>query len=348
LATLEPTNSEEQEFMSDSIAQAAAEPKDGAAKENKGGGSRKVIYAAIASNLGIAVAKFVVAAITGSAAMLAEGIHSAVDTGNELLLLTGEKMSARPPDRRHPFGYGKALYFWALIVAMSVFTLGGGLSIYHGIHALRAPEPLEDPMWNYVVLGVSALFEGYSWNVSRMELNKRRKPGTSLWQTVRASKDASVFTVFIEDSAALTGLVIAGGGIFLGHLFDNPYIDPAASVLIGLLLVGAAFTLARETGALLVGESISPEATARVRAIFEHDPDIAAVDKLMSMQLGPDEVLLTASVQFRRGMRIDEVEAAIARLEGAVAASYPSIRHIYFESGALRAGLGQQPEQAAT
>lgn len=313
------------------------ETKDEEAGEKSG--SKTVIYAAIASNLGIAAAKFVVAAITGSAAMAAEGIHSAVDTGNEFLLLIGEHTSAKPADAKHPFGYGKTLYFWALIVALSVFSLGGGLSIYHGIDALRHPEPLQDPMWNYVVLGVSALFEGYSWNVSRRELNKVRKPGTSLWQTVRASKDASVFTVFIEDSAALLGLAIAALGIFLGHLFDNPYFDPAASVLIGLLLVGAAFTLARETGALLVGESIGSEATRRVRAIFDNDPDIQAVTKLMSMQLGPDEVLLTAAVQFKRGMRIDEVEGAIARLEKAVSAIYPQIQHIYFESGALRSAM---------
>jgi cation diffusion facilitator family transporter len=303
------------------------------------GGSRKVIYAAILANLGIAAAKFIVAAITGSAAMLAEGIHSAVDTGNEFLLLVGERNSAKPPDKRHPFGYGKALYFWALLVALSVFALGGGLSIYHGISALRHPEPLEDPMWNYVVLGVSACFEGYSWNVSRKALNTRRKAGTSLWQTVHASKDASVFTVFIEDTAALLGLAIAAAGILLGHLFDNPYFDPAASVLIGLLLVGAAFALARETGALLVGEGIGADATRRVCEILRDDPSIEDVGKLLSMQLGPDEVLLTAAVRFNRGMRIDEVEAAIERLEKAVAAVYPAIRHIYFESGALRSAM---------
>ncbi|MFC5547510.1 cation diffusion facilitator family transporter [Massilia aerilata] len=308
-------------------------------QEEKKSGSLKVIYAAIVANLGIAVSKFIVAAITGSAAMMAEGIHSAVDTGNELLLLVGERNSAKPADAKHPFGYGKELYFWALIVALSIFSLGGGLSIYHGIDALRHPEPLQDPTWNYVVLGVSALFEGYSWNVSRKALNKLRKPGASLWQAVHASKDATVFTVFIEDSAALIGLAIAALGIVLGHFFDNPYFDPAASVLIGLLLVGAAFTLARETGGLLVGESIGVEATRKVRDLFEKDPAIDSIASLQSMQLGPDEALLTAAVQFRRGMRIDEVEDAIERLEKAVMALYPSIKHIYFESGALRSAM---------
>jgi cation diffusion facilitator family transporter len=307
--------------------------------DTQDGGARKVIYAAIVANLGIAVAKFIVAAITGSAAMLAEGIHSAVDTGNEFLLLIGERNSARPADKRHPFGYGKALYFWALLVALSVFSLGGGLSIHHGISALRHPEPLRDPLWNYVVLAVSACFEGYSWNVSRRELNKRRKPGASLWQTVHASKDASVFTVFIEDTAALLGLAIAAAGITLGYVFDSPYFDPAASVLIGLLLVGAAFALARETGALLVGEGIGTEATRRVCDILRADPAIQNVGKLLSMQLGPDDVLLTAAVQFRRGMRIDEVETAIERIERSVASAYPAIQHIYFESGALRSAM---------
>ena len=301
-------------------------------------GSTKVIFAAIAANLGIAVAKFVVAGITGSAAMLAEGIHSAVDTGNELLLLIGEHNSEKKPDARHPFGYGKVVYFWALIVALSVFTLGGGFSIYHGVQAILHPEPVSDPVWNYVVLGVAALFEGYSWNVSRLELNKVKKPGANLWQAFRSSKDASVFTVFVEDSAALLGIVVAVAGIGLGQLTGNPYFDPGASIVIGLILVGAAFMLARETGALLVGETMGVDQTAKLRAIFDADPKIDTVGKLLSMQMGPDEVLLTASVQFKRGMQIDEVETVIAGLEQKVNAAFPSIKHIYFESGALRSG----------
>jgi cation diffusion facilitator family transporter len=307
-------------------------------------GSTKVIFAAIVANLGIAVAKFIVAGVTGSAAMMAEGIHSAVDTGNELLLLLGEHNSAKKPDARHPFGYGKVVYFWALIVALSVFTLGGGFSIYHGVHAILHPEPLGDPLWNYVVLGVAALFEGYSWNVSRMELNKVKKPGANLWQAFRSSKDASVFTVFVEDSAALLGIVVAVAGIGLGQLTGNPYFDPSASVLIGLILVGAAFMLARETGGLLVGETMGVEQTRQLQAIFTADPQIDAVGQLLSMQMGPDDVLLTASVQFKRGMRIDEVEAAIARLEQHVNAQFPSIKQIYFESGALRSGLTNAPD----
>ncbi|MCC2972048.1 cation diffusion facilitator family transporter [Massilia sp. IC2-476] len=312
---------------------------DVSAEATSRSGSQKVIYAAIVANLGIATAKFIVAGITGSAAMVAEGIHSAVDTGNEFLLLLGERRSTRPADRKHPFGYGKSLYFWALIVALSVFSLGGGLSIYHGIDALENPPPLEDPTWNYVVLGVAALFEGYSWNVSRKALNAVRKPGASLWQTVRASKDASVFTVFIEDSAALLGLGIAALGIALGQYFGNPYADPIASILIGLLLIAAAFMLARETGGLLVGESIDRDQLAALYALFRREPALDSVASLRTMQMGPEEVLLAASVQFRRGMPIDEVEQAIARIEAAVAAEHPVIRQIYFEASALRTSL---------
>lgn len=318
-----------------------------AAAPDKKGGSMKVIFAAIVSNVAIAVAKFIVAGITGSAAMLAEAIHSTVDTGNELLLLIGEHNSAKKPDVRHPFGYGKVVYFWALIVALSVFTLGGGFSIYHGVHAILHPEPVEDPLWNYVVLGVAACFEGYSWNVSRVTLNKVRKPGTSLYQAFRASKDASVFTVFIEDSAALAGIVVAVAGIGLGQLTGNPYFDPGASVIIGLILVFAAFMLARETGALLVGETMGQDQTAQLHAIFDADPQIDAVGKLLSMQMGPDDVLLTASVQFKRGLRIDEVEGVIARLEQRVNEKFPAIKQIYFESGALRSGWGVEKVTAA-
>lgn len=305
-------------------------------KTEKAAATKKVIYAAIVANLGIAVAKFIVAAITGSAAMTAEGIHSAVDTGNELLLLIGEKRSQHAADAKHPFGYGKSVYFWALIVALSVFSLGGGLSINHGIHGLIEPEQVENPMWSYIVLAVAFLFEGYSWNVSRKSLNQYRKPGSSLWQAVRASKDASVFTVFIEDSAALLGVLVAAAGIGMAQLTGEARWDPAASIVIGLLLMGAAFTLARETGALLVGEGMGKEAVAKLRAVIAADPAIDTVARLATMQLGPDDILVTAAVQFKRGMTIDEVEHAIERVEGAVNAHNPAIHTIYFESAALR------------
>jgi cation diffusion facilitator family transporter len=303
-------------------------------------GARKVVYAALAANVAIAASKFIVAGITGSAAMLAEGVHSIVDTGNEFLLLLGMKHSSRPADEWHPFGYGKVLYFWTLIVALSLFSLGGGISIYHGVSALRNPPALEDPTWNYVVLAVAALFEGYTWNLSRKELNTRRRPGESLWNTVRRSKDASVFAVFIEDTAALAGIAVAWFGILLSQHFDNRYIDPAASVVIGVVLVAAAFALARETGGLLVGESMDRDQILRLKEIFSAEPAVDTVGHLLTMQLGPNQILLTAAVRFRRGLGIDEVEQAIDRLERAIKSANPAIRRIFFESGAFRAPAG--------
>jgi cation diffusion facilitator family transporter len=306
-------------------------------------GSRKVVYAAVAANLGIAVSKFIAAAITGSSAMLAEGIHSTVDTGNEFLLLLGMKHSRRPADEWHPFGYGKVLYFWALVVALSVFSFGGGISLFNGIADLRNPPALEDPTWNYVVLLVAAVFEAYSWSVSRRELNTRRRPGEGLWRTVRRSKNATAITVFIEDSAALSGIAVAFLGIGLGHAFHNPYVDPAASIVIGLILVAAACVLARETGGLLVGESIDRDQIVEVRKILSRDAAVERVGELLTMQLGPDSILLVAAVRFRRRLKIDEVEQAISRLESAIKAQDPSIHRIFFESGQFKSSFRAAP-----
>jgi cation diffusion facilitator family transporter len=299
-------------------------------------GSRKVIYAALAANCGIAVAKFLAAAFTGSAAMLAEGVHSLVDTGNEFLLLIGIRRSEHAPDEWHPFGYGKTLYFWAFIVAVSVFSLGGGISIYHGLVSLHNPPPLDDPTWNYIVLAVAAVFEGYSWQVSRQALSSRRRPGESLWQVVRRSKDPSVFTVFIEDTAALIGIAIALLGIWLGHTFDNRYIDPAASIAIGLMLLAAALILARETGSLLVGESIDRALIVQLKKMIAGDPAVEVVGHLLTMQMGPNDILLVAEVRFRHGLAIDAVRLAAERLEKSIQGQCPAIRHIYFGSGGFK------------
>ncbi|WP_243656778.1 cation diffusion facilitator family transporter [Paucimonas lemoignei] len=311
----------------------APAPVDAASKH---AGAKKVIYAALVANFAIAISKFVAAAFTGSAAMLAEGVHSLVDTGNEYLLLVGIGRSQRAPDEWHPFGYGKTLYFWALIVAASVFSLGGGVSIYHGITSMLHPKPLEDPTWNYIVLGVAALFEGYSWHVSKVELVARKHPEESLWQVVRRSKDPSVFTVFIEDSAALTGIAIAALGIWLGHILNNPYIDPAASILIGVVLLAAAVVLGRETGSLLVGESADRAMVQQLRKIISSDPAVEKIGHLLTMQMGPNDILLVAEVQFRGDLAVDTVELAVCRLESAIKAQYPPIRHIYFGSTGFR------------
>lgn len=308
-------------------------------------GSQRVIHVAIAGNLVIAVAKFGAAMLTGSSAMLAEGFHSLVDTGNELLLLHGARRSRLAADEAHPFGYGKATYFWALIVALSVFSVGGGVSVYEGIVSLQSPSVLRDPAWNYAVLATSAVFEGLSWRVSRRELERCRRPGESLWQTARRSMDVLVFTVFIEDSAALIGITIAACGVWLSHHFDNPYFDPAASVAIGLVLIGAAALLAHKSARLLVGESLDADQIAQLRRIIAADPAVESVHHLLTMQLGPDKVLLTAAVRFERNLDPDAVEQAIARLELAIKLQYPSIQQLFLESGALK-GLSKSHRQA--
>lgn len=299
--------------------------------------SRTVILVAIASNLAIAISKFVAAGFTGSSAMLAEALHSLVDTGNELLLLLGAKRSERAADEWHPFGYGKVMYFWAFMVSLLVFALGGGLSIYHGIVSLITPPPLTTPMWNYVVLGLAAVFEAFSWRTTQTALNLQRRPGESLWKTMLRSTDATVFTVFVEDSAALIGIAIAAAGIALSHAFENPYFDPAASLLIGAVLIGAAVVLARKCSGLLVGESLDREQIAALRATIALDPAVESVGRLLTMQLGSQSALLTAAIRFKRSLDLDEVEQAIARLETAIKRVSPSIEHFYLESGALQA-----------
>lgn len=222
--------------------------------------SRKVVYAATAANLGIAATKFIAAALSGSSAMLSEAIHSVIDTGNQLLLLFGLHRSQLPPDELHPFGHGKELYFWSLIVAVLLFGVGGGMALYEGIEHALTPRALENPFWAYVVLAVAAVFESCSLIVAVRELLRRRGP-RAFWLRVHRSKDPSVYTTFYEDLAALAGLVVAFLGVYLGHRLHQPYFDAAASMLIGIILCAVALTLVYESRGLLIGESASPRSS---------------------------------------------------------------------------------------
>jgi len=299
------------------------------------GESKTAVVAAVLANLAIAVAKFVAAAITGSSAMIAEGIHSLVDTGNGGLLLHGLKKSAVPPDADHPFGHGKAIYFWALIVAMSIFGIGGGMSIYEGITHLYHPSPLENPVWNYAVLGVSLIIEGASFTIAMKQFNKARgsqKP----WAFIRGSKDPSLYTVVLEDSAAMLGLVVAFVGVLLGHAFGNPYFDGAASIVIGLLLIGVAGVLGIETQGLLLGEGISKEETDALRSLVEADPAVEWMSEMMTSYFGPHDLLVNLGVQFTPGLPAEDVHMAIHRIEDALKAARPEIGHVYIEVESLR------------
>ena len=299
-------------------------------------GTRRVLYVAILGDVAVALAKFVAAAMTGSSAMLTEGIHSLVDTGNDLLLWFGVSRAERAVDEWHAFGYGKATYVWSLVVALSVFSIGGGVSVYEGILSLIHSPTLTDPTWNYIVLAIAAMFQGWSWRVSQQELERHRRPGESLWHTSQRDMDVLVYTVFVEDSAALVGIALAAAGIWLSHAMGQPWLDPAASVAIGLVLIASAALLAHKSVSLLLGASLDGEQLAVLRRIITADPAVERVGHLLTMRLGPDNVLLTAAVRFHRQLSLDQVEQAIDRLEHAIKVLYPSILHLYLESGAFK------------
>jgi len=301
--------------------------------------SRRVLYVAIAANFAIALSKYVAAAFTGSSAMLAEAFHSTADSCNELLLIFGIKRSQRPPDELHPFGHGKELYFWSLVVAIVIFGLGGGFSLHGGISRLWNPTPTTTPAWNYIVLGIAFLFEGYSWLVARRELMTRRRHGQSLWRVIRTSKDPTVFTVFLEDSAALIGIAIALLGIALGQILHNPYWDPGASVLIGLVLIGIAVLLANESRDLLLGERAHLGQIRRVKKLIRAEPSVEEVGDLFTMQLGPEQVLLAVALRFNVNLRVKELETTIDRLERKIRRQEPEIKRIFIEAESLKRGL---------
>jgi cation diffusion facilitator family transporter len=300
--------------------------------------SKVAVYGAIAANVAIAVTKFIVAGITGSSAMLSEGIHSVVDTGNGALLLVGMKRSQRPSNPEHPFGYGKELYFWSLIVGVLIFGLGGGVSLYEGIVHMIEPPTLKDPFWNYVVLASAALFEGASFTVAWRQF-ARQRGDEPLWEALRASKDPANYTVLAEDFAALVGLAIAAAGVYFSHLLEMPRLDGAASALIGLLLAGVATLLIRESRGLLVGEGIKPETADAIRAMVREEAGVRDVGAPLSMYIGADEVLLTLDVLFDPAVSSGDAAAAIHRVEHKIRERFPKIRRIYIEG----AGAADMP-----
>lgn len=308
--------------------------------------SKKVIYAAIVANLAIAACKYAAAIGTGSSAMFSEALHSTADSGNELLLLVGMKRSARPPDELHPYGHGKALYFYSLLVAVYIFGVGGGLAIHHGIVHLRNPQIADHPGWNYAVLAFAAAFESYSWLISYRELRSQKDPNESTWDEIIGSKDPTIFTVFLEDSAGLLGALIAFVGIFLGRLLKNPYFDPAASIVIGLMLAAVAIFLGRESGALLIGERTNRARIHRVRAIINADPAVEKVGDLLTMQLGPNHVLLTVNIQFQQGLNLQQLESAVERIEDHVREQEPMIQRIFIEAESFKRAPASSPQAA--
>ncbi len=297
--------------------------------------SRAAIFAAVGADLLIAATKFVAAFASGSSAMVAEGVHSLVDAGNALLLLLGQKRAALPADEQHPLGHGKELYFWALIVAILFFAIGGGMSFYEGIQHILHPEPMRDPLWNYVVLGASALFTLGSFAVAFRQFHERAG-SKSYWETFRRSKDPTLFTLVLADLADIAGLLLAFLGVYFGHRLHNPYIDGAASLGIGLVMATVAVLLARESKGLLIGEGASPAELASIRAAASGDADVTAVRRLLTMYFGPQTVLVAMGVEFRPALNTASVPA-IERMEARIRAGRPQIKHIYIEASSLRA-----------
>ena len=299
-------------------------------------GSKKVIYAALIGNTLISITKFAAAVITGSSAMLSEGIHSLVDTGNQILLLHGLKQAAKPADEDFPFGHGKEIYFWSFIVAILIFALGGGISIYEGIKHMQAPEPISNPMINYVVLGLAMVFEGAAWIFAFREFN-RVKGKWGYIEAIQRAKDPSIFVVLFEDTAAMLGLAVAFAGVALSQMTGILIFDSIASIIIGLILIGTAIWLAYETKSLLIGESANRSTIKGIRKILRSTNNIEHVNEILTMHMGPDFILANISVDFNDTKTANEVEKTIATISDLIKQQYPQIKRIFIEAEKHRA-----------
>jgi len=299
------------------------------------GSSKIAIYGAIAANSAIAVSKFVAAFFTGSSTMLSEGIHSLVDTGNGVLLLFGIKLSKKPADENHPFGYGNEIFFWSFVVAILIFALGGGIAIYEGVRHILHPRQLEHVQWNYVVLILAMIFEGSALRVALNQFNasRRNKP---FMRALKDSKDTSTVAVVVEDTAALLGLMIALLSVLLGHLSGWPYFDGIGSVLIGVLLVSVAFFFAVECKALLVGEGLLPEEIEKIDQILDEEPRVSVYRRPLSLYFGPNEVLVNLDVHFIDDLNSDQIEQTVDRIEARIKTALPSVNRIYIEADTIK------------
>ncbi|HET7577044.1 MAG TPA: cation diffusion facilitator family transporter [Sphingomicrobium sp.] len=290
--------------------------------------STRTLVVALLANLGIAASKFVAAAITGSSAMLTEGVHSVVDSTNQLLLMWGRRAARRPPDALHPFGYGRELYFWSFVVAVLVFALGAGVSIYEGIIHIANPEPAISPLVAYVVLLVAFLLEGWSTLEAFREFNASR--GRLGWiQAISRSKDPPAFIVLLENGAAMAGIVAAAIGLFMAQLTGNPFYDGAASVVIGLILAVTAFVLAYESKGLLIGEAADPEL---VRSLYEFacgKPGVVGVGDVLTVHSSPDQITVMMNVDFRDDMPVGEVERVVRAVEDEARQRWPQVRRLF-------------------
>jgi cation diffusion facilitator family transporter len=304
--------------------------------------STRTVVVALVANALIAASKFGAAAVTGSSAMISEGIHSVVDTANQGILLYGTHRGERPADEKHPFGYSHEVYFWALVVAIVIFGIGGGMSILEGVSRLRTPHELGDPFWNYVVLGIAIVLEGISFAVALRGMSVDAA-GRNLWRQIREGKDPVAITVFLEDSAALTGLAVALAATLAANYFHNPAFDAWGSIAIGLVLASVAFILVYESRGLLVGESALPEVVAGVRAVAAAEPAVVRINRALTLQLGPQNVILALDVTFRGDLRSADVAEVSSRLQNAIRSRYPDIHEIFIEAQQAEAPVQAPP-----
>ncbi len=312
----------------------------------KTSGSHKVVFAALAGNLAIAATKFVAALLTGSSAMLTEAIHSSVDTGNQGLLLLGLARAGRPPSQTHPFGYGMELYFWSFVVALMVFALGGAVSVYQGVHKILAPEPIDRAWINFAVIGFSVLFEGGSFVVAWREF-KTVRGDTPFFRALKSSKDPAIFAVLLEDGAALLGLALAALGV-AGSVLGVAWADGAASVAIGVLLVVVAAFLANETRSLLTGEAAAPRIVENVRKVLAQDPRVESVAEVLSMHLGPREILLGVTLDFQDQLTAGQIEDAADDFAALIRGVDDRITRVFVRSGRARAAYANAAREVAS
>lgn len=294
------------------------------------GSSKKVIYAALIGNMLIAITKFFAASITNSSAMLSEGIHSLVDTGNQMLLLYGLKRAQKPADEMFPFGHGKEVYFWSFVVAILVFAVGAGVSLYEGVHRVMHPQPITDIHINYIVLGLAILFEGGAWYFAVKEFSKQ-KGQLNYISAVQRAKDPSIFVVLFEDSAALLGLLVALTALLLGQWTGNIYMDGVASIIIGLILAGTAIWLAYETKSLLIGERANTQVIEGIRNIIRQTPNVSNVNEISTMHMGPDFVLVNVSLDMEDQVLSRDIKTGITVMTQQIKQSYPIVKRVFIE-----------------
>lgn len=305
---------------------------------------KKIIYTALSANIAIALTKFFAAYISGSSAMLAEAFHSTADSSNQIMMLLGLAKSGKAPDDRHPFGYSMELYFWAFIVAISIFFVGAALSIFEGINKVMHPQQIESFSIALIVLGLSAIFEAYSWFIVSREAKKIKK-GTGLASYINIvikSKNPTVIVVLFEDTAALIGTFVAFTGISLAHYLQMPIIDGITSIIIGVILLSVALFLARETKELLIGESASKADRDKMYQAISGIPEVCKCGKLMTMHLGPDDILVNLEVEFQDNLSTDEVESAIDKIEFEIKKAVPAVGQIYIKAESLKKSLADR------